>query len=139
MKKVKLKNFISIVLILTLLAYSLISLFNNETYAVSQSISSDINGINESLYPGFKEKIKTLQAQYPNWTFKVLYTDLNWSDVIANEYTGHDVSPRNMIQATNNYQGQWICPICSYKNGSWRCASQAAIEYMMDPKNSLNS
>ena len=139
MKKVKLKNFISIVLILTLLAYSLISLFNNETYAVSQSISSDINGINESLYPGFKEKIKTLQAQYPNWTFKVLYTDLNWSDVIANEYTGHDVSPRNMIQATNNYQGQWICPICSYKNGSWRCASQAAIEYMMDPRNSLNS
>ena len=139
MKKIKLKKFISIVLILTLLAYSLISLFNNETYAVSQSISSDINGINESLYPGFKEKIKTLQAQYPNWTFKVLYTDLNWSDVIANEYTGHNVNPRNMIQAINNYQGQWICPICSYKNGSWRCASQVAIEYMMDPRNSLNS
>ena len=139
MNKIKLRKVISIVLIFTLLAYSLISLFNNETYAVSQTISSDIDGINESLYPGFKEKIKSLQAQYPNWTFKVLYTDLNWSDVISNEYTGHNTGPRNMIQATSNYQGQWICPICTYSNGSWRCASQSAIEYMMDPRNSLNS
>ena len=139
MNKVNLRKVISIVLIFTLLAYSLISLFNNETYAVSQTISSDIDGINESLYPGFKEKIKSLQAQYPNWTFKVLYTDLNWSDVISNEYTGHNTGPRNMIQATSNYQGQWICPICTYSNGSWRCASQSAIEYMMDPRNSLNS
>ena len=140
MKKVKIIKFISIVLILTILAYSLLALVSNhKTYAVSQWISSDIDGIDESLYPGFKEKIKSLQAQYPNWTFKVLYTDLDWSDVIANEYVGHNTGPRNMIQATTNYQGQWICPICSYTNSSWRCASQAAIEYMMDPRNSLNS
>ena len=139
MRKLGIIKFISIVLILTLIAYSLISLLNNKTYAVSQSISSDIDGINESLYPGFKEKIKSLQAQYPNWTFKVFYTNLEWSDVIANEYTGHNSGPRNMIQATSNYQGAWICPICSYSNGSWRCASQEAIEYMMDPRNSLNS
>lgn len=139
MRKLGIIKFISIVLILTLVAYSLISLLNNKTYAVSQSISSDIDGINESLSPGFKEKIKSLQAQYPNWTFKVFYTDLEWSDVIANEYTGHNSGPRNMIQATSNYQGAWICPICSYSNGSWRCASQQAIEYMMDPRNSLNS
>ena len=139
MKKVKVIKFISIVLTLTILAYSLLALFNNKTYAISQTISSDINGIDESLYPGFKEKIKNLQAQYPNWTFKVLYTDLEWSDVIANEYTGHNSGPRNMIQATSNYQGAWICPICSYSYGSWRCASQEAIAYMMDPRNSLNA
>ena len=140
MKKVKIIKFISIVLILTILAYTLLALFdNNKAYAVSQWISSDIDGIDESLYPGFKEKIKSLQAQYPNWIFKVLYTDLNWSDVISNEYVGHNSGPRNMIQATTNYQGQWICPICSYTNSTWRCASQAAIEYMMDPRNSLNS
>ena len=140
MKKVKIIRFISIVLILTILVYSLLALSSNhKTYAVSQWISSDIDGIDESLYPEFKERIKSLQAQYPNWTFKVLYTDLNWSDVIANEYVGHNSGPRNMIQATTNYQGQWICPICSYENSSWRCASQAAIEYMMDPRNSLNS
>ena len=136
----KIIKFISIVLILTILAYSLLALFSNhKTYAVSQWISSDINGIDESLYPGFKERIKSLQAQYPNWTFKVLYTDLDWSDVISNEYVGHNSRPRNVVQATTNYQGQWICPICSYENGLWRCASQAAIQYMMDPRNSLNA
>lgn len=140
MKKERIIKFISIVLILAILAYSLLALFdNNKTYAASQWISSDIDGIDESLYPGFKEKIKSLQKQYPNWTFKVLYTDLDWSDVIANEYVGHNSGPRNMIQAITNYQGQWICPICSYENSSWRCASQAAIKYMMDPRNSLNS
>ncbi len=139
MKKIRIIKFISVVLILTILAYSLLTLFNNKTYAVSQWISSDIDGIDESVYPGFKQKIKSLQAQYPNWTFKVLYTDLNWYDVIANEYVGHNSGPRNMIQATTNYQGQWICPICSYTNSSWRCASQAAIQYMMDPRNSLNA
>lgn len=67
MKKVKIIKFISIVLILTILAYSLLALFSNhKTYAVSQWISSDIDGIDESLYPGFKEKIKSLQTQYPN-------------------------------------------------------------------------
>ena len=140
MRKMRIIKFISIVLILTILAYSLLVLFtNNKTYAVSQWISSDIDGIDESLYPGFKERIKSLQAQYPNWTFKVLYTDLDWTDVISNEYVGHNSGPRNMIQATTNYQGQWICPICSYENSSWRCASQAAIQYMMDPRNSLNA
>ena len=139
MKKDRIKKCISIILILTFIAYTLIAFSNNETYAVSQVISSDIDGINESLYPGFKDKIKNLQSQYPNWTFKVLYTDLDWNDVIANEYTGHNSGPRNMIQATSNYQGAWICPICSYSNGSWRCASEEAIEYMMDPRNSLNS
>ena len=100
MKKVKIIKFVSIVLILTILAYSLLVLFNNnKTYAVSQWISSDINGIDESLYPGFKERIKSLQAQYPNWTFKILYTDLNWSDVIANEYVGHN--PEKFVHIDN--------------------------------------
>lgn len=135
----RIKKFISMVLILTIIAYSLLTLFNNKTYATSQWFSSDIDGIDESLYPGFKEKIKSLQAQYPNWKFQVLYTNLDWSEVIANEYVGHNSGPRNMIQAITNYQGQWICPICSYENSNWKCASQDAIKYMMDPRNSLNA
>ena len=35
------------------------------------------------------------------------------------------------------------CSICGpdrpYDNGSWRCASKSAIEYMMDPRNSLDA
>ena len=139
MNKLNIKKFMSIIIILSIILYSILSIFNTKVYAVSQSISTDIDSINENLYPGFKEKIKSLQQQYPNWNFKILYTDLDWNDVISNEYVGHNSGPRNMIQAINGYQGQWICPICSYSNGSWKCASQSAIAYVMDPRNSLNA
>ena len=141
-KKRSLKKIISTILIFVFLAYSLMTIFfNTKTYA-SQSISSDYNSLNESEYPGIKSMIASLKAQYPNWNFKILYTDLNWNDVISGEYQGHGTSPKNLVQKSTNYQGEWICPICGdkpYDNGSWRCASEKAIAYMMDPRNSLNS
>ena len=85
--------------------------------------------------------IQNLKNQYPNWNFKILYTDLEWSSVISGEYQGHGSSPKNLVQKSASYQGEWICPICGdrpYDNGTWRCASEQAIAYMMDPRNSLN-
>ena len=38
MKKIGLSKIISVIIIFTLLAYSLLAFFKNETYAVSQSI-----------------------------------------------------------------------------------------------------
>lgn len=133
----KLKKSLLLIMILTLISYSILTLFSTNSYA--QSISSDINALNNTTYPGIKDRINVLKSKYPNWNFKILYTDLNWSDVISNEYVGHTSGPRNMIEAVTNYQGAWICPACSYKYGNWRCASQEAIAYMMDPRNSLNA
>lgn len=129
---------ISIFILFIMVTYSLI----NISYSLSQTISDNIDAIDTVRYPGIKEKIQQLKAQYPNWNFKILYTNLSWSDVISNEYQGHGSSPRNLIYNQTNYQGNWICPICGdkpYDNGNWRCASEAAIAYMMDPRNSLNS
>ena len=138
----KIIKIISTVLILTILINIIISIITkNHTYAVTQSISTNIEALDNSKYPGIKDKIKQLQSKYPNWKFKILYTGLDWNTVIANEFTGHGTSPKNLIQKTSNYQGAWICPICGdtkYDNGSWRCASEQAIKYMMDPRNSLN-
>lgn len=109
---------------------------------VVQTVSTDINNINESKYPGFKERIKLLQSKYPNWNFKILYTGLDWNAVIANEYTGHGAKPTNLIPNSANYKGAWLCPICKetpYDNGSWRCVSEQGIKYMMDPRNSINA
>ena len=132
----KIKKILFLIIILTIISYSLLGIINYNTYAaVTQTISSDINGINDSTYPGIKDRINVLKAKYPNWNFKIL----DWNEVILNEYVGHNSGPRNMIQATSNYQGAWICPACNYTNGSWRCASQDAIKYMMDPRNSLNA
>ena len=134
---------ISVILILSLIVNIIISIIiQSRTYAVTQSFSTDINSINNSKYPGIKDSIISLQKQYPNWKFKVLYTGLDWNEVISNEFVGHGSSPKNLVYKTSNYQGEWICPICGdrgYDNGSWRCASEQAIKYMMDPRNSINS
>ena len=137
----KLKTIVSTLIVFTIISYSLMSIFNSNI-ANAQSVSSDIGSIDTSKYPGIKNMIQSLQSQYPNWNFKILYTGLDWSSVIANEYTGHGSSPKNLVYKKTNYTGAWICAICGetvYDNGYWRCASEEAIKYMMDPRNSLNS
>lgn len=135
----KLRRLFSVIILIIIISTIIITLLQNRTYAVTQSISSDIDGINESEYPGYKELIKKLQSQYPNWKIRVCYTNLDWNEVIANEYTGHGSSPRNLVPAS--YSSDWTCSICgnkAYDNGTWKCASESAIKYMMDPRNFLN-
>ena len=127
-----------------ILTYIIICLaLSSEVFAISQSVSSDFNSINSGEYPQIKEMIQQLKQQHPSWNFKILYTDIEWSEAIANEFVGHGSSPRNLIPANNsNYTGDWICPVCGpnkvYDSGSWLCASESAIKYMMDPRNSLD-
>lgn len=108
------------------------------------TVSTDINGIDDTLYPGVKAKIQALQTQYPNWIFKVEYTDLEWNEVINGEHQGHGAgnSARNLVPANNaSYAGLWICEICGevyYDTGKWYCASIEALEYMIDVRNSVN-
>lgn len=139
----QMKKIISLILILTIQINILISIIiQNKTYAVTQSFSRDIEAINDSKYPGIKDRIKLLQSKYPNWKFKILYTGLDWNEVISNEYTGHGDKPKNLVYKTSNYQGKWICAICGdkkYDNGNWRCSSEEAIKYMIDPRNSINA
>lgn len=138
----KFNKIISITIICIILSYVFLNLTCSNSYGASQTISSEINKIDEKKYPGVKKLIKTLQTSHPNWNFKVLYTGLNWNTVIANEYVGHGWSPRNLAPANmNSYSGDWICSICGtrrYDSGSWVCASESAIKYMMDPRNSIN-
>lgn len=127
--------------ILFLFIYILIS---GSMVCFAGTISTDINAIDDTLYPGVKEKIQALQTQYPNWVFKIEYTDLEWNEVINGEYQGHGAgnSAKNLVPANNSsYSGLWVCEICgmtAYDTGSWYCASTEALEYMMDVRNSIN-
>lgn len=128
--------------IIFLIIFILINiLLENNVEAGSQPISEDINGIDSNRYPGVKQMIQMLQYQHPNWRFKVLYTGLTLDEVIANEYVGHKTeSPRSLV--SGNLTGEWKCSICGdtrYDNGSWCCASEIALRYMIDPRNSINS
>ena len=138
------KNIRKILVIFVLIvAYIIINLiWSGKVFAVSQTTTTDINSIDSNQYPQIKEILQQLKSQHPNWNFKILYTDIEWSEAIANEYVGHGSSPRNLVPANNaKYDGAWICSACggkTYDSGNWHCASEAAIAYMMDPRNSAN-
>lgn len=138
----KFNKIISLMLIFIILSCIFLNLTGSKSYATNQTLSSDIDKISESKYPGIKKLIKDLKASHPNWTFKILYTGIDWNTVISNEYVGHGKSPRNLVPGNNsNYAGDWVCSICgnkAYDNGGWVCASESAIKYMMDPRNSIN-
>ena len=144
MKKQKIISAILIMFILFYFIFSLIPVGILESFAAdmpAKTLTADINSIDESLYPGYKSLINNLKSKRPSDTFYVYYTGIDWNQAINAEYQGHWHSPINLVQIGTNYTGMWLCPLCGTKdfdNGTWCCASKEAIEYMMDPRNSIN-
>ncbi len=133
---------VTIILLINILSCIVTALFTYNVKAISQYTDSNIEAIDNAKYPEIKEKINQLKTEHPNWNFKILYTGIDWKDAITYEYTGHGSSPKNLVPNSSSYKGEWLCSLCgekSYDSGSWRCASVSAIEYMMDPRASLNS
>lgn len=125
-----------IITILTLLTYILINFINeSKTYAAQTRETYDATKI--ANYPGYKDLIESLKSKHPNWNITIFYTGLDWNQVIKNETTAYH--GRNLVSSTR--PSSWICSICGdkhYDNGSWRCASEAAVSYFMDPRNGIN-
>ena len=149
MQRKKIKQFnkqILCILILFVMIYTMFAFvpkFMNESQAVTYTYkhqSNDLPTNFETTYPGYKALLETLTKAHPNWTFKLYETNLEWEVVINNEYQGHGTSPSNLVPS--NYSDAWICSICGKKGydttGRWYCASRGAIEYVMDPRNTLN-
>lgn len=136
------------ILILFTIIYTIFSFSSTtmiKSYAATYtytSASNDLPSNFDTKYPGYKSLIQSLINTHPNWTFKLYETGLDWETVINNEYQGHGGTPKNLVPAYNsNYSGGWICSICGthpYDTGDWYCASKEAIQYMMDPRNSIN-
>ena len=132
----KSKKFASAILVLTIIIYYMLGVFiNNKSYAVSRSRSTDLETLSDSSYPGYKALINDLKSAHPNWTFTILYTGLDWNNVIYKETSA--LHGRSLVQ---NSSAGWICPTCgtkAYDNGSWYCASPATVSYYMDARNWL--
>lgn len=103
-----------------------------ENYMTSQ-------GFPDSYKPGLRE----LHAQYPNWTFTAMQTNLDWNTVIQNEsIVGRNLVGRDNISswkstAVGAYDwntGTWP----GFDGNSWVQASEDIIRYYMDPRNFLN-
>ena len=132
---------VTIAIILIILIIIGIFVMINESKKQKYVIYNGKN-LNEEKYPQYKELIDTLKEKYPNWTFTLFYTKLDWNDVIENE--GHKdgrTYPLNLIPDSSNYPEDWKCEVDKDKrfdNGTWLCASDKAICYQMDPRNVLN-
>ena len=91
--------------------------------------------IEESKYPGYKEKLKALKKANPNWKFTLYYTGIDWNNAIYNETKG--LHSRSLVQGKT---GEWLCEECGtkvYDSGGWMCASEKAVAYLMDVRNYL--
>ena len=131
MKKKILYCILNLIIILLLTIAFPISIYANQYRE-----TTNIDNFDSNRYPGYKEALQQLKAQYPNWNFTILYTGLNWDTVVYNESTGSH--GRSLVQ---NRTGEWLCPICGNKvldGSNWFCASPKAVSYYLDPRNYIN-
>ena len=107
------------------------------TITIFISNSSDFSSLDESRYSGYKALLQDTQQKHPNWTIKIVYTGLDWNEVLDNE-EGYDSngSPYSLTQETGDWRSK--TDLNPYEGDSWYKASREAIAYMMDPRNSLD-
>ena len=87
----------------------------------------------------YAEKLEKLHKKYPNWIFKPLITNLDWSTAVNGERSKHS-NQLISLSATNDKSMFCDCHSC-LKNGNyvireasnWVSASKTAVEYYMDP------
>lgn len=83
----------------------------------------------EQFPESYQEALRALKDAHPNWIFVPMDTGLDWSTAIANEI-GSSKSLVYYTLADCMKEGQ-------YGTSKWYYASEAALAYYMDPRNSL--
>lgn len=111
------------------------------TYEYTADFETQLNtqGFPES----YKEALRQLHAQYPNWIFEAQHTNLDWNTVIQNESVlGRNLVHKNSISsyksivdgAYNWDNSSWT----GFDGASWVAASEDILKYYMDPRNFLD-
>lgn len=109
-------------------------------YTTDKTFESDIAGFPES----YKNRLRALHAEYPNWKFVVQNVDISWDEVIRNEsIVGVNLVKKNAKSswkstargAYNWSNGTWP----GFDSNEWVAASESIIRYYMDPRNFLDS
>ena len=97
--------------------------------------SNKLDGI-ENFPSSYQPYLRELAKKHPNWKFKALYTNLDWTYVINQENIyGKNLVPKNYSDSwKNTTPGQYNVEIDS----GWVDSSRQSVEYCMDPRNFLN-
>ena len=116
MVKIKTNKKIIVSIFIVTVIYIILGFFGNKVFATTPgTLTSNINEVDETKYPGYKTLINGMKAKHPNYIFLVYYTGMDWNEVITAEYQSHGISPLNLFQVSSNYNGMWQCPICGNK------------------------
>ena len=129
--------FIMLVIITTLFLPILSNAASTDTAkkVVLKTVQDIEEKIDETKYPGYKEKLIALKQANPNWNFTLYYTNLDWETVLYNQTEGYH--GRSLVQGK---VGEWLCSKCGtkvYDAGGWMCASKQAVAHLMDVRNYL--
>lgn len=114
-------------------------------FPVSYSHDTDFESYLQSQgFPeSYKDGLRQLHAQYPNWVFTAYQTGLDWNTVIQNESvlgrnlvaSGSISSYKSLIDGAYDWDnGTWV----GFDGSSWVMASEDLIRYYMDPRNFLD-
>ena len=98
----------------------------------------------EGFPESYKERLRSVHAQYPSWVFKAYHTGISWDEVIASEsITGRnlvDKDSKSSWKSTAKGAFDWgrnYWP--GFDSSAWVAASDAVIRYYMDPRNFLDT
>lgn len=102
---------------------------------IETKASTKLDGI-DNFPSSYQPYLKEIAKSHPNWTFKALYTNLDWNYVIDQENKfGTNLVPKNYSDSwKNTTPGQYNIEVDS----GWVDSSRRAVEYCMDPRNFLN-
>ena len=99
------------------------------------------NDLNQQGFPeSYKEGLRSLHAEFPNWRFQGFKTNLNWNDVLDGEMEGTgSLVDKNAIsswKSTDAGKYDWNTGTWPGFDGpTWVGASRALTAYYMDPRN----
>lgn len=111
-------------------------------YEFDEDFEKNLQNFPES----YRDALRSLHAKYPNWKFVANTYSLTFKAAVEAQYSVKNVTDTRKwveynyfgeewldIRAKNVETGTWLTP-----EPRWTYASRAAIEYYMDPRNSLN-
>ncbi len=102
------------------------------------------DALEEEGFPdSYKERLRKLHANYPNWVFRAQHTNINWNDAVAKEsavsinlvHQSADDSWKSREYGAVDSNGNYII----FDSGGWVAASSGIIQHYMDPRNFLDS
>lgn len=111
------------------------------TYSHDSNFESYLN--TQGFPDSYKDGLRQLHAQYPNWIFEAQQTGLDWNTVIQNEgVLGRNLVHKNSISSHKSIMdGAYNWDTSSwpgFDGSTWVAASEDILRYYMDPRNFLD-